>query len=97
MAWQSRVRPWWAHHDHFHVRLRCPTDSPLCVPQDPVPDDGCGPSLRWWFTTDAETTLAKKKQAEAAAAAVAAAAGEEKVKLPAECAPVRMAPEADDG
>jgi penicillin-insensitive murein endopeptidase len=97
MTWQSRVRPWWAHHDHFHVRLRCPTDSPLCVAQDPVPDDGCGASLRWWFTTDAETTLAKKKQAEAEAAAVAAAAGEEKVKLPAECAPVRMAPEADAG
>ena len=72
-------------------------DSPLCVPQDPVPDDGCGPSLRWWFTTDAETTLARKKRDEEAAAAAAAAAGEEKVKLPAECGPVRLAPEADAG
>ena len=38
--WQGRLRPWWNHHDHFHVRLKCPPDSPLCVPQSPPPDDG---------------------------------------------------------
>jgi penicillin-insensitive murein DD-endopeptidase len=97
MAWQPRIRPWWGHHDHFHVRLRCPTDSPLCLAQDPVPDDGCGASLRWWFTADADATLVKKKEAEAAAAAAAAAAGEEKVQLPAACTPVRTAPEAEAG
>jgi penicillin-insensitive murein DD-endopeptidase len=64
-AWQARVRPWWAHHDHFHVRLRCPADSPLCVPQDTPPDDGCGASLAWWFGGDAETKRAKKKEADA--------------------------------
>jgi penicillin-insensitive murein endopeptidase len=95
MAWQPRIRPWWGHHDHFHVRLRCPADSPLCVPQEPVPDDGCGASLRWWFTADADTALVKKKEAEAAAATAAAAAGEEKVQLPAACTPVRAAPEAE--
>jgi penicillin-insensitive murein endopeptidase len=95
MTWQPRIRPWWGHHDHFHVRLRCPTDSPLCVSQDPVPDDGCGASLRWWFTADAEAALVKKKEAEAAAAAAAAAAGEEKVQLPAACTPVRTAPDAE--
>jgi penicillin-insensitive murein endopeptidase len=67
-SWQGRVRPWWGHHDHFHVRLRCPADSPLCVPQEPPRDDGCGPSLRWWFSGDAESTRAKKKDADAAAA-----------------------------
>lgn len=97
MAWQPRIRPWWGHHDHFHVRLHCPTDSPLCVPQEPVADDGCGASLHWWFTADAQTTLAKKKEAEATAAAAAAAAGEEKVQLPAACTPVRTAPDADAG
>ena len=66
--WQARVRPWWGHHDHFHVRLRCPPDSPLCVAQEPPPDDGCGPSLRWWFSADAESTRAKKKDSDAAAA-----------------------------
>jgi penicillin-insensitive murein endopeptidase len=63
--WQRRVRPWWGHHDHFHVRLRCPTDSPLCVPQEPPPDDGCGASLAWWFAGDAETKRTKKKDADA--------------------------------
>ena len=65
--WQARVRPWWAHHDHFHVRLKCPTDSALCVPQDPPVDDGCGPSLGWWFGEDAEATRTRKKQADVAA------------------------------
>jgi penicillin-insensitive murein endopeptidase len=65
--WQARLRPWWGHHDHFHVRLRCPPDSPLCVPQDPPPDDGCGATLAWWFSDDATATRTKKKDAEAAA------------------------------
>ncbi len=64
--WQRRVRPWRAHHDHFHVRLRCPAGSPLCVPQEPPPDDGCGASLAWWFrTSDADAKRAKKKDADA--------------------------------
>jgi penicillin-insensitive murein endopeptidase len=65
--WQGRLRPWYAHHDHFHVRLKCPADSPLCVPQETPRDDGCGASLAWWFGGDAETTRNKKKEAEAAA------------------------------
>ena len=60
--WAGRVRPWWGHHDHFHVRLKCPEGSPACVAQDPPSDDGCGPSLDWWFSPDAQATLAKKKQ-----------------------------------
>jgi penicillin-insensitive murein endopeptidase len=62
--WVGRIRPWWGHHDHFHVRLKCPEGSPACVPQDPPPDDGCGPSLGWWFGSDAEATRDKKKQAD---------------------------------
>ena len=69
--WQARLRPWHSHHDHFHVRLKCPSDSPLCVPQNPPPDDGCGPSLAWWLGGAART---KKKEAEAAAPAPDAAA-----------------------
>ena len=23
-AWLRKIRPWWNHHDHFHVRLNCP-------------------------------------------------------------------------
>jgi penicillin-insensitive murein endopeptidase len=62
--WAARIRPWWGHHDHFHVRLKCPADSPACTSQDPPPDDGCGPSLHWWFTADAEATRTRRKQAD---------------------------------
>jgi penicillin-insensitive murein endopeptidase len=48
--WIGKVRPWWKHDDHFHVRLNCPPDSPGCKPQPPVPqDDGCGKELDDWF------------------------------------------------
>jgi penicillin-insensitive murein endopeptidase len=48
--WLNKVRPYWGHDYHFHVRLTCPSDSPNCKPQDPVPPgDGCGKDLDWWF------------------------------------------------
>jgi penicillin-insensitive murein endopeptidase len=47
--WLKRLRPWWGHDDHFHVRLRCPGDSPDCEPQKPIPDgDGCDAALEDW-------------------------------------------------
>jgi penicillin-insensitive murein endopeptidase len=50
-AWLQKVRPYWQHDYHFHVRLKCPGDSPDCKRQDPVPGgDGCGKELDWWFT-----------------------------------------------
>ncbi|MGA2125541.1 MAG: penicillin-insensitive murein endopeptidase [Xanthobacteraceae bacterium] len=48
--WLSKVRPWWGHNYHFHVRMRCPADSPECHGQPPVqPGDGCGAELAYWF------------------------------------------------
>jgi len=48
--WLEKVRPYWGHDYHFHVRLTCPIDSPTCKPQDPVPPgDGCNHELDWWF------------------------------------------------
>src|SRR3984957_12657155 len=50
-AWLQKVRPYWEHDYHFHVRIKCPDDSPECKHQDPVPaGDGCGKELDWWFT-----------------------------------------------
>jgi penicillin-insensitive murein endopeptidase len=51
-AWLSKVRPWWGHDYHFHVRIRCPADSPDCKAQEPAPaGDGCiGDDLDHWFT-----------------------------------------------
>ena len=49
-SWMSKVRPWYGHADHIHVRLRCPADSPNCRPQPAVPSgDGCDKSLNFWF------------------------------------------------
>jgi penicillin-insensitive murein endopeptidase len=51
-AWMAKVRPWYGHHDHIHVRLRCPDNSPQCQAQEPVAGgDGCGPKeLDYWFS-----------------------------------------------
>src|SRR5262249_46036558 len=50
-SWMSKVRAYWGHDYHFHVRLRCPADSPECKPQEPVAaGDGCGKELDHWFT-----------------------------------------------
>jgi penicillin-insensitive murein endopeptidase len=49
-SWMSKVRPWYGHADHIHVRLKCPTDSPDCRAQPAVPTgDGCDKSLDHWF------------------------------------------------
>jgi penicillin-insensitive murein endopeptidase len=48
--WLHKLRPWWGHDDHMHVRLRCPPDDDRCVSQKPVlPGDGCGEDLDWWL------------------------------------------------
>jgi penicillin-insensitive murein endopeptidase len=50
-GWMAKVRPWYGHDDHIHVRLRCPADSPQCRHQAPVPGgDGCDKTLNYWFT-----------------------------------------------
>jgi penicillin-insensitive murein DD-endopeptidase len=49
-AWLHKVRPWWGHDYHFHVRIFCPPDSPSCEKQPPTgAEDGCGKALDWWF------------------------------------------------
>ncbi|WP_244445834.1 penicillin-insensitive murein endopeptidase [Devosia sp. LC5] len=47
----GKIRPWYGHDDHIHVRLACPTGASSCVDQDVVPPgDGCGTELDYWFT-----------------------------------------------
>ncbi|RME94587.1 MAG: penicillin-insensitive murein endopeptidase, partial [Alphaproteobacteria bacterium] len=49
-SWLRKVRPWWGHHYHFHVRLKCPRGSRHCVDQKPPPAGrGCGKELDSWF------------------------------------------------
>jgi penicillin-insensitive murein endopeptidase len=59
-AWLQKIRPWYGHDDHFHVRLGCPKDSPDCERQEAVPaGDGCA-ELEWWFS---EETKADREKA----------------------------------
>ncbi len=52
--WLRKIRSWWGHDFHFHVRLNCPEDAPGCVAQAlPPAGDGCGDELAWWFTDEA--------------------------------------------
>jgi penicillin-insensitive murein endopeptidase len=53
--WLRRVRPWWGHDDHLHLRIVCPHGDPQCVNSIPPapPGDGCGKELDWWFTDEA--------------------------------------------
>jgi penicillin-insensitive murein endopeptidase len=53
--WLQKIRPWYAHTDHFHVRLKCPPGNIYCDKQEPVPaGDGCGSDLAWWFSAEAQ-------------------------------------------
>ncbi|MEQ1530696.1 MAG: penicillin-insensitive murein endopeptidase [Methylococcales bacterium] len=76
--WLRKVRPWWGHDDHFHVRLKCPADSKVCQGQEAIPaGDGCDAGLAWWFSAEAKAELTKKK-----------AGPRQMPVLPAECASV---------
>ncbi len=49
-AWLRKVRPWYGHDDHIHVRLVCPPGVSGCLAQEPPPPgDGCGKELASWF------------------------------------------------
>jgi len=53
-GWLRKIRPWWGHDAHFHVRLACPAGAAECVSQAPPPaGDGCDATLAWWFTDEA--------------------------------------------
>lgn len=48
--WLNKIRPWYGHDEHIHVRLHCPEGAAACVDQ-PVPPvgDGCDEELASWF------------------------------------------------
>ncbi len=47
-SWLNKVRPWWGHHYHFHVRLNCPDGAAGCTNQPPPPPgDGCADAQGW--------------------------------------------------
>ena len=47
-SWLRKIRPWWGHHYHFHVRLNCPAGTAGCEDQaPPPPGDGCAEAQGW--------------------------------------------------
>jgi penicillin-insensitive murein endopeptidase len=47
-SWLRKIRPWWGHHYHFHVRLNCPQGAPNCINQKAPPSgDGCKDAEKW--------------------------------------------------
>src|SRR5882757_3962887 len=48
-SWLTKVRPWYGHDYHFHIRMRCPVGSKDCDGQkEQDGGDGCG-DLAYWF------------------------------------------------
>jgi penicillin-insensitive murein endopeptidase len=49
--WLSKVRPFWGHDYHFHIRITCPEDSKQCQSQPaPKESEGCAASdFAYWF------------------------------------------------
>ncbi|MDR0809578.1 MAG: penicillin-insensitive murein endopeptidase [Gemmobacter sp.] len=66
-AWLQKIRPYWGHDTHFHVRLKCPAGADQCQTQAPnVTElsnggDGCDATLTWWVT---DALKPQKKQPE---------------------------------
>ena len=61
-AWLRKIRPWWGHSAHFHVRLNCPADSPKCKAQAAPPaGDGCD-EVETWLTDEALNPKPRKKK-----------------------------------
>ena len=57
-GWLEKIRPWWGHDAHFHVRLACPPGDYQCKPQKPFPPgDGCDFELRKWVDEIVQATL----------------------------------------
>ncbi len=46
--WLNKVRPWWGHSMHMHIRLTCPESSKSCRNQHlPAQGSGCN-EISWW-------------------------------------------------
>jgi penicillin-insensitive murein endopeptidase len=50
-SWLSKIRPWWGHDYHFHIRMKCPAGNTECQGQpSQSEDEGCKPGdLAYWF------------------------------------------------
>src|SRR5450755_2856435 len=51
-SWLSKIRPWYGHDYHFHIRMACPPGASECKGQQPqTGGEGCSAAeLAYWFT-----------------------------------------------
>ncbi len=62
-SWLGKVRPWWGHYSHMHIRLKCPPGAAHCEKQTPVTGaDGCGKELDNWFAMLKRAEINKLKE-----------------------------------
>jgi penicillin-insensitive murein endopeptidase len=101
-SWLAKVRPWWNHHYHFHVRLACPPDMAGCENQKPVTgDDGCGKELDNWYAMLKKAAIEMAKPPKPGAKPWVGKPPLSMAQLPKDCAAVLTAggfepPAADD-
>jgi penicillin-insensitive murein endopeptidase len=50
-SWLSKIRPWYGHDYHFHIRMACPPGGSECKGQQPqTGGEGCSAAdLAYWF------------------------------------------------
>lgn len=61
-AAMGKIRPYYGHYYHFHVRIKCPKGVGGCRSQTPPPSgSGCDQSLAWWFTDEPWAPAKPKK------------------------------------
>jgi penicillin-insensitive murein DD-endopeptidase len=90
-SWLAKVRPYYNHTFHFHIRMKCPEGFSGCKNQwTPAPKDGtgCGEELAYWM---GPTPWVKKKR-DPNAPPVKPAPPLTLSALPAECRAVVTAP-----
>jgi len=58
----GKLRPYYGHHYHFHIRMKCPPGASGCRSQSPpAQSSGCDNSLAWWFTDEPWAPAKPKK------------------------------------
>jgi penicillin-insensitive murein endopeptidase len=51
--WLTKIRIVMGHNYHFHIRIKCPADSPDCTPDPPTPShDSCAEEIAYWTAGD---------------------------------------------
>lgn len=73
--WLKKLRPWWGHDGHFHVRLRCPDNNHKCVDQSEPRKIECGKQLEKWLTEEGRAQIIKENRS----------SRKQALKLPPEC------------